>query len=55
MELRLPFLVPTGAPVKGEFKKLKLGAQSWLFTAASLPAFEFSVIGLYQNSGPVQA
>lgn len=48
MELRMPFSVPTGVSIKGEFKKLKLGAQAWHFTAPTLPEFDFSVIGLYQ-------
>lgn len=48
MELRMPFSVPTGVAIQGEFKKLKLGAQAWHFTAPTLPEFDFSVIGLYQ-------
>lgn len=50
MSLRLPFQVPTGVPLSGKYRKLKLGAQAWDFNAATLPGFEFSVVGLYQKS-----
>lgn len=49
---QLPFAIPTGIAVEAQLKKLKMGAQAWYFKAPAMPNFEFSVVGMYQDSGP---